>query len=287
MKPAPFEYHAPTTLEEAVALLRDHGPEAAPLAGGQSLVPDMSLRIARPRHVVDLNRLPGLDGIQATDGDIRIGALVRHRAFEAPAPGMPVGDLLAAAAHHVGHPPIRARGTFVGSLAYADPAAEWCVIAALLDGEVLLRSSAAERTVPVARFFTGPFSTVRRPEELVVEVRLHPPPAAIRTAFVEQSWTKGDLPLVCVAAALDVQDGRITGACIAAGGIAPTARRVEAVENALHDVEASDRAAIRAAARASPCIDPVEVPYGSADYKRHLGSVLIERALLDALGARS
>jgi aerobic carbon-monoxide dehydrogenase medium subunit len=284
MKPAPFELHTPTTLAEAVGLLRDLGSDAAPLAGGQSLLPEMNLRAARPRHLVDLNRLLGLGEIDTNDGCIRIGALVRHRELETSPPEMPARDLLVTAAHHVGHPPIRARGTFVGSLAHADPAAEWCVIAALLEGEVVLRSAEGERTVAVSEFFTGPFSSTRRPDELLIEARLHPLPATYRTAFVEESWTKGDLPLVCVAAAVDVQDDRIADARIAAGGIAATALRVDVAERALHGAEISDGEAIRSAARRSARLaDPLEVPYGSPEYKRHLGTVLIERAVLEAV----
>ena len=285
MKPAPFAYHAPRTVEEAIEVLADYEGDAAPLAGGQSLLPMMNLRAATPAHVVDLNRLPGLDRIGDDGRSLSVGALARHRDFEQLPGGDPTSRLLASAARCVGSPAIRTRGTLVGSLAHADPAAEWCAVAVLLDGRVRLRSSGGAREVLVAEFLAGPFRTERAASELVVGAVLPKLPSEHSVAFVEETRTSGDLPIACAGVSALVVDGSIREARIAVGGVGATAFRAVRSEKALETVDVRDRRAIRsAAALVSDDGDPVPAPFASPDYRRHLGQVVVERAIHRAIG---
>jgi carbon-monoxide dehydrogenase medium subunit len=288
MKPAPFRYHAPATRAEALELLAGLGADAAPLAGGQSLLPAMNLRLARPRHIVDLNRIPASGDCRAVDGHLHIGALVRHRALERPPVAGPIGDLLAAAARHVGHPPIRERGTFAGSLAHADPTAEWCAVTVALDATVLLASVGEQRSVAASSFFVAPFATARRPDELVVEARVPLLSPDHRTGFAEESRATGDFPVVCAAVALRVVDDVIVDARIGAGGIAPTPIRLQAAEEALRGSSITDAKASQEAGEAArAAADPIDDPNATAAYRRHLAGVVMERAVMSALGAPS
>ena len=173
MKPAPFQYHAPKTVEEAVALLAELAPDdGRVLAGGQSLVPTMAFRLARPGHLIDINGVAGLDRLAVQDGRLFIGATVRHAAFERPAAEGPLGELLAEVAHNIAHRPIRTRGTFCGSIAHADPASEWCAVAACLDAEMMAISTRGVRLIAAPDFFKGLMTTALDEDELLAEVRL-------------------------------------------------------------------------------------------------------------------
>jgi carbon-monoxide dehydrogenase medium subunit len=183
MKPAPFAYHAPRSLDEATSLLAEHGDDARILAGGQSLVPAMNFRLARPARLIDINRIAGLDRLDVAGKVLRIGALARHVAFERRLVDGPFATLLPHIARHVGHLPIRVRGTFAGSLAHADPASEWCLLAATFDAEILARAQDGERPIPAADFFRGILATALRADELIVEVRLPLPGPGWRTGI--------------------------------------------------------------------------------------------------------
>ena len=159
MKPAAFDYFAPRSVEEATALLAEHGGDGRVLAGGQSLVPAMNFRLARPAVLIDINTIPGLAGVREEGGTLVIGALTRHVVFETPATGGPLARLLPTTAHNIAHLPIRIRGTFGGSIAHADPAAEWCALALALDAEIVVRSASGGRTVAAADWFRSIFST--------------------------------------------------------------------------------------------------------------------------------
>jgi carbon-monoxide dehydrogenase medium subunit len=284
MKPPPFEYHAPRTLEEALDILTTYGEEAAPLAGGQSLLPMMSLRRASPAHIVDLNPIPDLDRIVEDAGSLNVGALVRHRTLERPAGDDHTAGFLAAVARFVASPPIRTRGTFVGALAHADPAAEWCAVALLLDGTLTLQGSRGRRMVAAADFFTDPFRTCRAPDEVVTEAALRKLPAGARWAFVEEARSIGDLPIVCAATCAEVAGGSIRSARIAVGGIGPTPLRAIRCEEALGGVRVGDSDAIRTASETVlEDSAPLPAPDASPDYKRHLGRVVVERSILQAL----
>src|ERR1700719_922543 len=173
VKPAAFTYHRPATVDQAVDLLAELAPQdGRVLAGGQSLVPIMAFRLARPAHLIDINRVAGLDGLSMRDGQLRIGARVRHAAFHRPVEDGPLGALLATVVRHIAHYPIRLRGTFCGSLAHADPAAEWCLVAATLDAELVAVSRRGERILSAHDFFHGAMQTALQPDELLVEARL-------------------------------------------------------------------------------------------------------------------
>ena len=172
MKPAAFDYQAVRTPQEAVFALAEEPAEARILAGGQSLVLEMNYRRVRPARLVDINGVAELDGLETGDGALRVGALVRHRSFEDPVVADPLGRLLSQVSHYIAHPPIRARGTMIGSFAYAHPAAEWPAVAVAVDAELDLLGPEGERTVPAASFFLGPFATARQPDELLTGARL-------------------------------------------------------------------------------------------------------------------
>src|SRR5207244_2264342 len=188
LKPAPFDYHRPATLPETVALLAELAPQdGRVLAGGQSLVPIMAFRLARPAHLIDINRVAGLDRLAVEDGKLHIGARVRHAAFHRPEAAGPLGALLATVARHIGHYPIRLRGTFCGSLAHADPAAEWGCVAATLDAELIAVGGDGERMIAARDFFAGAMATALRPDELLAAARLPLLPADARCGFAEFS----------------------------------------------------------------------------------------------------
>jgi carbon-monoxide dehydrogenase medium subunit len=283
MKPAAFIYHAPHSLDEALALLAEHGDEGKLLAGGQSLVPAMNFRLVRPAVLIDINRIAALDFLTGQDDWLRIGALTRHVAFERPVAAGPLGALLPQVARHVAHLPIRVRGTFVGSLAHADPAAEWSLVATTLGAEIVARSSAGERTLAADGFFRTAFTTALRPDELITEVRLPQLGDAWRCGFMEFSRRKGDFALAMALAALRLEGDRIADARIGVGGAEHRPRRFEAAERMLVGATASPKILAEAAASAAAALEPVEDIHASAEYRRDLAEVMTRRALEGAL----
>jgi aerobic carbon-monoxide dehydrogenase medium subunit len=200
VKPAPFAYERPASLDEALAVLAEHGDEAVPLAGGQSLVPMMNLRLAQPATVVDLNEVPGLDGIEERDGMLVIGAMARQRDVERSPVAGRLCPLLAAALHHVGNPQTRNRGTLGGNLAHADPTSEVPTVIAACGGEIVLTSAGGSRAVGAGEFFLGPYMTGRLPGELLTEVRIPALGPGRGWAFEELSWSFTAHPIVAVSA---------------------------------------------------------------------------------------
>ena len=282
MKPAPFEYFQPATVGEAVALLGSTD-DAKVLAGGQSLVPAMNFRLARPAALVDINRLEGLDEIGASTDWLTIGALVRHRAFERPVVTGPLGSLLATAAQFVGHLPIRVRGTFAGSLAHADPASEWCLIALTLDAKIVASSPTGERTIEASEFFQTVFTTDLRPDELVTSVRLPVLDSSFRTGFSEFSRRAGDFALVMAAAVVKVKDGTITEARLGIGGVADRPLRLTHSESALVGKGAIPETCNEIADLAAAEVNPLADIHGSSDFRRDLARAMTRRALHAAL----
>jgi carbon-monoxide dehydrogenase medium subunit len=285
VKPAAFDYHRVDRVEDALARLAELGEDAKVLAGGQSLVPMMNFRLVRPPALVDITRIPDLDYV-LRDGDaLRVGALTRHRAIETLDDPDVVGgyELLPRAARWVGHYPIRTRGTFGGSVAHADPSAEWCMLAVLLDATVVARGPDGEREIPAADFFLGFFTTALEPGELLVEVRFpRPRPHA---AIHEFARRHGDFAIVAAAAALDVDGDRISGARIVVGGVDEIPLRVEEAERALEGAAPGGEAFAEAGRAAAEAIDPAGDVHGSADYRRDLTEVLVRRALAEAMHA--
>jgi aerobic carbon-monoxide dehydrogenase medium subunit len=286
MKPAPFEYAAPRELDEALDLLAEHGDEARVLAGGQSLVRMMNARQVSPALVIDINRVPGLDtlGLFGDNGSstLRLGATVRQRTSELSGEVAAYAPLLAEAGAQVAHAPVRARGTVVGSVAFADPSAELPTALLALDGLVKVRSRAAERTVAADDFFTGPFRTSLAPDEMVVAVDVPAAPGRTGSAFVELTRRHGDLPVCGAAAVVGVgDDGRVSHVRVALCGADERPIRVPAVEAAVLGAD-GPAAFTEAAAVAADGTNPIPSCHGSADFRRHLARVLTARALRTA-----
>ena len=283
MKPAPFQYHAPTTIDEAVRTLAEvAGEDGRVLAGGQSLVPIMAFRLARPGHLVDINGVAALRRL-AVDGDrLSIGACVRHAAFHKPVVDGPLGRLLATVVRHIAHYPIRTRGTFCGSIAHADPASEWCVVAAALDADMIARRAGGTRTIPAQDFFRGIMTTALDEDEILVKVRLPILPADTRFGFYEFNRRAGDFALAMALVTYRVEDGMISAARVAVGGVESQPRRIAQAEQALAG-RPPDRAAFEAAAAAvAAAVDPLDDATTSASYRRDLAQTVTRRALEQA-----
>lgn len=280
MKPAPFAYAAAESLDEAVALLGEAGEDAKLLAGGQSLLPLLAYRLARPSHVIDIGSVPGLDGLYERDGCLRIGALVRHAALER-------ADLdggwqaVAQAASLIGHLPIRVRGTFGGSLAHADPAGELGVVAAALDAEIVLRSSRGERTVRADEFFLAPLTTAAAADEVLVEAKFPAPADGFRSVFEEFSPRVGDFAYASVAAGCRLDgDGSAHDVRIALGSVGPTPIRAGAAEKALSGSALDDDVIAECARLAVGACDPAAGDWhADGAYRRALVVSLLTRAL--------
>lgn len=284
MKPAPFEYVRAATTQEALAVLAEHGDEARPLAGGQSLVPMMNLRLARPSVLVDINGLDanGIGGIRMEGRRISLGALVRHAGLLRHGPVIEQASVIKEAVACIAHPSIRERGTVGGSLAHADPTAELPVLAMLLDGEIEVRSSMDTRQVPVADFFRGAFATSLAAGELIVAVHLHLPSRPWGACFLEAAEREGDFALAAAGVRIELSGDRIAAAAIVLSGARSAPVRASAAE-ALLAGERPGAELARAVARAA--LDGVE-SYGdirgSARYRRHLLAVLVEDAVRKA-----
>jgi carbon-monoxide dehydrogenase medium subunit len=279
MKPPAFGYHAPRSVAAALDLLREHGPEAKVLAGGQSLVPMMKLRLARPPVLVDLNRIRELDYVREEDGHLAFGALARLRELESPL----VRDrcpILAEAARHIAHPAIRNRGTVCGSLAHADPAAELPVVARALDAELRAVGPGGTRSIPARDFFVSFFTTSLEPGEVLVEARFPLPPAGAGATFLELSRRAGDFALVAVAALVTRGDGgTVADARIALGAVAEQPVRCDAAEAGLRGQPGGVAAFRQAAAAATRPLDPPSDLHGSSAYRKQVAEVLVGRAL--------
>jgi carbon-monoxide dehydrogenase medium subunit len=280
MKPAPFIRHAPKTLDEALKILNEVAPEDGRiLAGGQSLVPIMAFRMARPAHLVDINEVAGLDKLAVESGKLIVGARVRHAAFHKPAAPGPLGALLAAVARNIAHYPIRMRGTMCGSLANADPASEWCLTAATLDADMVAKSAGGERVIPVREFFEGIMSTALAENELLAEVRLPLLPDGARFGFNEFSRRAGDFAMSASLVVYELKGGKIANPRVGVGGAEPHPRRMAEAEQALAGQAPGDGVFRAAAEAAAAAIDPLEDPQTSADYRRDLVRAVVRRAL--------
>jgi aerobic carbon-monoxide dehydrogenase medium subunit len=283
MKPAPFRHYAPSTVEDAVALLAQLAPQdGRVLAGGQSLVPTMAFRLARPAHLIDINGIAALNRLAVADGRLAIGACVRHAAFHRPPVEGPLGALLAKVVRHIAHYPIRTRGTFCGSIANADPASEWCTVAAALGAEMVAQSARGTRVIPAQAFFAGIMTTTLADDELLTEVRLPLLPAGTRTGFYEFSRRAGDFAIAMALATFSVEGGKIVDPRVAVGGAEPHARRIGEAEQALAGKTPGPDAFAAAAERAAAAVDPMEDVNNSAQYRRDLVRTVVRRALEQA-----
>jgi carbon-monoxide dehydrogenase medium subunit len=280
MKPAPFSYFRPTSLDEALNLLRTYGDEAKALAGGQSLVPLMNFRLARPQYVVDLNAIKALSEIKVDDRTLTLGAMIRQRQVEQSPSISARLPMLSVAVRLIAHPAIRNRGTVGGSLVHADPAAELPVVAIALDAAFELRSMAAKRSLSASEFYQGYLATAIARDELLVQVELALPPEDVGWSFMEIARRHGDFAIVAVAALLGLDRGRIVNfARIALGGIGPVPTRVASAENALMGNKPSAELYREAGALVAEAVDPPTDIHASSGYRRHIAEVLVRRAL--------
>jgi CO/xanthine dehydrogenase FAD-binding subunit len=289
MKPPKFEYHAPKTLDEALAVLRRYDGEAKVLAGGQSLMPLLNFRLSRPGALVDLNGVAELAGIRETDGQLRLGAMTRQRAIEFSPVVAQRLPLLLEATKLVGHLPIRSRGTIGGSIAHADPSAEYPAVLTALDGDVVVRGSKGERIIKASELFQTYLTTSLAPDEILTEVRLPVMDARAGWAFEEFSRRHGDFAIVGIAAVIAGDRARCTMARLATAGAGPVPVRLRAAEEILERDGLGDAAIEAAARRAAELVNPDSDLHASADYRRNLTRVLTERAVRRAitrLGAR-
>jgi carbon-monoxide dehydrogenase medium subunit len=279
MKLPHVAYEAPKTVSEAVELLAEHQDQASVLAGGQSLIPLLALRLARPAVLIDINGIDELSGVSAADGWVAIGAMTRDYVAEESETVAGTVPLLAAALPLIGHEAIRSRGTVGGSMAHADPAAELPAVARALDAEFVVRGQSGERAVPAAEWFEGYLTTSRRPDELLVEVRF---PAADRgtgTSFQEVARRHGDFAIVGLAASLTLSGGAISDARLAFAGLSDVPVRAVDAEDLLVGEEPSPELFDEAARRATDDIDPPADLHGSADYRRKVAAALVRRGL--------
>lgn len=282
MKIPPFTYHRPESLDDALSLLARHGDDAKVLAGGQSLLPVMALRLGRPDHVVDIGRIPDLTGLRAGPDGTSIGALVRHAEAERDPEVARHAPLLAAAVPHIGHRAIRTRGTLVGSVAHADPAAEMPAVCLAVDATMVAASTAGRREIPAAEFFEGYLTTVLRPDELLTEIRLPPWPSAAGGAVVEVSRRHADYALVGLACRLEVTAGIVERAALAFFGAGSTPVRVSDAEAVLIGSAPGPTVFEDAAAVVRDGLEPPSDVHGTANYRRHLAGVLTHRGLTAA-----
>ena len=285
MYPASFEYYAPSTLQDALALLAKHGEEAKILAGSQSLVPLMKLRLATPAHVIDLRKVPGLTGVRESAGVLQIGALTTHHAVGTSEIVRAKLPMMAEAAAQIGDKQVRNFGTIGGSLAHADPAADWPAVLTALDASVVIAGPRGERTLKVEQLIVGPLTTALQQGELLTEVRVPLPPARTAGAYEKLPNPASRFAIVGVAAEVSLAPGgAVQWARIAITGLAPKVTRAGYTEQALQG-KIPDLATIKAAAaRATDRIDLRADLTGSAAYKAQLASVYAEKAIQRAVG---
>ena len=283
MKPPRFEYFAPASVDEALALLAQHGEGAKVLAGGQSLVPLLNFRLVRPSHLIDLNEIPGLGYIREENGWLVIGGMTRQRAVEQSALVRERCPLLADAMPQIGHAQIRNRGTIGGSLAHADPAAELPAVMAALEGQLVVRRGGGQRVVAPEQFFVSYLTTSLEQAELLVEVRLPVAPPRTGTAFMEVSRRHGDFALVGVAASLTLDEaGVCTKSALALTGAGPTPVVARDAARTLVGVKPTAEAFEEVGRQVSALLQPDSDLHASAEYRKHVGGVLARRALARA-----
>jgi aerobic carbon-monoxide dehydrogenase medium subunit len=282
MLPSRFEYHRAGSLQDALSLLNEHGEDAKVLAGGQSLIPLMKLRFASPEHLVDINDVPGLDGIEERDGSLSIGALVRHNTLASSDVIAARYPAIAAAAPQIADPLVRNRGTIGGSLAHADPAGDLGSVMLAMGASVVLASSTGERVVPIGAFLVDTFTTSIAPTEILTEVRVPTPPARSGGTYLKLERKVGDFATVAVAVALTLQDGGIGRAGIALTGVG--LKNIDATDAAasLTGAAPTDEAFAEAGRLAAAASSPVTDVRGTETYKRHMVEVFTRRGLAAA-----
>jgi carbon-monoxide dehydrogenase medium subunit len=283
MLPARFEYHRPSTLDEALQLLSQHGEDAKVLAGGQSLIPVMKLRLAAPAHIVDVNRIAGFDGIAETDGGLVVGALVRHKALERSQILRARFPVMATAAPLISDPIVRNLGTIGGSLCHADPAGDWGSVMLAMSATVAIKSARGERELPIGEFLEDTFTTALAPDEILTEIRIPKPGGPSGGTYLKMERKVGDFATAAVAVHLELSNGTIGRAGIALTAVGPKNIQAAEAEARLAGAEPTEDAFAAAAHLAAQAASPVSDIRGSAEYKRHVVEVFVRRGLARAL----
>ena len=279
MKPASFRHLQPASVDEALAMLAEHGADARILAGGQSLVPMMNFRLARPAVLIDINRIPDLAFIEDAGSSLRIGAMTRERAVETSALVKSSAPLIHAATENIAHLPIRSRGTVGGSIANADPAAEYPAAVLALDATLVAKSVRGERRIAAADFFQGVLTTALEADEMLTEIVVPKAPAGSGAAFVELSRRHGDLAMAGVGCEIVLSGDTVTGIRLGVCGVGAGPVRLRAAEAALLGKTLGQASIVAAARAASAEVDPESDVHASADYRRRLAGVMTKRAV--------
>jgi carbon-monoxide dehydrogenase medium subunit len=282
MLPSSFEYHRADTLDEALSLLSQHGDDAKVLAGGQSLIPMMKLRFATPAHLVDINRVPGLDAIEERDGELHLGTLVRHKALAASDVVRKAYPTIADTAPQIADPIVRNLGSIGGSLSHADPAGDLASTMLAMSASVVLTSTRGERVVPIGEFLVDTFTTSAEPDELVTEIRVPTPPPRSGGTYLKLERKIGDWATVGVAVALTMSNGSIGRAGIGLTGVGLKNLQATDAEQSLAGAEPTDDAFAEAGRKAAAIASPVSDVRGPEEYKRHMIEVYVRRGLAQA-----
>ncbi len=283
MFPAAFDYRAPNSLDEALAILEERGDEAKVMAGGQSLIPLLKLRFSRPEVVVDIARIGGLNTIKRDDGHVVIGALARHVDIERSEELARFAPMMVEAAHWIADPLVRNRGTFVGSICHADPAGDWGSVALAMHADVVARSSKGERVIHASEFFKGPLETALKPDEVATEVRIPVGKGRGGGAYLKLERKVGDFATVAVAVQVYLEGDRIETAGIGLTAVGPTNIKATEAERALRGKAPSDEVIAEAARLAADAAEPKDDIRGSAAYKKDVVRIFVQRGLKTAV----
>ena len=283
MYPAAFDFRAPSSLAEALSLLKERGDDAKVMAGGQSLIPLLKLRFAQPALVVDIGRLPGLKEIKREDGHVRIGALVRHVDVERSAELAKLVPLMVEAVHWIADPLVRNRGTLVGSVCHADPSGDWGSIMLALNAELVAQSASGERVIPVDGFFQGPFTTTLRPDEVATAIRIPLPTGHAGGSYHKLERKVGDFATVAVSVQVELDGKKVKKAGIGLTSVGATNIKAKQAEQAVIGKELTDEVIAEAARLAAGAAEPKDDMRGTAAYKKDVVRVFVQRGLKAAL----
>ena len=283
MYPAAFDYRAPKTLDETLALLKEKGDDAKVMAGGQSLIPLLKLRFAQPALVIDIGRLPSMATIKKQDGYVSIGALVRHVDIERSEDLKSWLPIMGEAAHWVADPLVRNRGTVVGSVCHADPSGDWGAVMLALGADLVARSASGERVIHATDFFTGPLTNALKPDELVTEIRIPVPSGASGGAYNKLERKVGDFATAAAAVQVEMKDGKLSRVGIGLTAVGETNLKAAAAEKSLTGQQPTDALIAEAARLAAAAATPKGDVRGSAEFKKDMVRVLVQRGLKTAV----
>jgi carbon-monoxide dehydrogenase medium subunit len=284
MFPAAFDYAAPATLAEALGVLKQRGDDAKVMAGGQSLIPLLKLRFTQPALVLDIGRLPSLAGVKRADGHLVIGALIRHVDLERDQDLAKTFPILPEAAHWIADPLVRNRGTMGGSICHADPSGDWGSVILALNAELVAQSSAGERVIKAADFFTGPFTTTLRPDEILTAIRIPVSPGPAGGSYQKLERKVSDFATVAVAVQVEMDGRKVARAGIGLTAVGETNVKAVAAEKVLAGQEPTDAVIAEAARQAAEAAEPKGDVRGSAAYKKDVVRVFVQRGLKAAIG---